>query len=1031
MTALRELSKLNEQQSYKIMHISEFSVKNWQFTLCVFLAVLSIGGFSLLNMPRGEDPDTHQPSFSITIIYPGTSPADMEKLVVDPFEKRIFELENLGRVRTSIFDGVAVFLVEYNFSEDEETKYQELIREINAIRKELPQDIFEIKIQKFSPLDVNIYQFALISENASYAKLETHADELVRRLEKIKSLKNVKSWGFPEQRISVELNLDKMAQDKIPVNRVLGAIQSENVNIPGGSLNMSNRKLNVKTSGEYQTIDEIKNTIVYTNGTKIVSLKDIAKVTNGYEDENHITRLNGHRCVFVTTCQKGGQNVLKIKDEIDPVLAQFKKELPASIDLVKAFDQVESVRSRLARFAKDFGIAILLVLITLIPLGTRASLVVMISIPLSLAIGLAALDFAGYSINQLSIVGMIVSLGILVDDSIVVVENIERFMRNGYSRKQAAIEATKQISLAVMGCTILLCFAFLPVANLPETAGEFIRSLPMAVMFTVLASMFVSLTIVPFLSSIILSEKQHPEGNFVLRGMKKIISATYGRLMDWCLARPKTTIAASLMLFFLVMLLAKFTIGFRLFPTSEKPMALVNIEMPVGTNLWATEKVARYVESELKNESRIKNIAMNVGKGNPRIYYNEIPRNESANYAQAFLMLNEISTKGKKKLIDELREKFMSYPNAKIEVKDFEQGPPLEAPIQYRIFGDNLDTLRTVATQVKNIMAAHPGAIYTQNPLEVQPTDLRVKVNKEKAGLLGVNISDINRAVRMGVAGLNLSKFRDENGDEHNINISLPRTGKNPDFEVFNKLFINNALGTAIPLKQLAEVNFESSPNQIRHLDKDRFVPVSTFLRTGYNTSKVNNELKEKLNKFKFPKGFYYTSAGEEENAKKSFGGLGVIITITIFGMIAILILEFGNLKSTIIVLSVIPLGIVGAILALILAKETLSFVAVIGFIALIGIEVKNSLLLVDYTNQLREQGMGLEEAIHEAGETRFVPILLTSFTAIGGLIPLVIEYSDLYSPLALVLIGGITSSTLLARLVTPVMYKLMPPKIG
>jgi multidrug efflux pump subunit AcrB len=250
------------------------------------------------------------------------------------------------------------------------------------------------------------------------------------------------------------------------------------------------------------------------------------------------------------------------------------------------------------------------------------------------------------------------------------------------------------------------------------------------------------------------------------------------------------------------------------------------------------------------------------------------------------------------------------------------------------------------------------------------------------------------------------------------------------NYDVFDKLYVNNALGTAIPLKQFITVKFETSPNQIRHWNNDRFIAVTSFLKNGYNTNQVNGELIKKLDNFKFPKGFTYSVSGEAESTKKSFGGLGVIIIITVFGMIAILILEFGNFKSTLIVLSVIPLGIVGAILMLFLWGETLSFTAIVGFIALIGIEVKNSLLLVDFTNQLREEGMEMEQAIREAGEVRFVPILLTSLTAIGGLTPLVVEYSDLYSPLALVLIGGIISSTLLSRLVTPVMYKLLPPKV-
>jgi multidrug efflux pump subunit AcrB len=637
----------------------------------------------------------------------------------------------------------------------------------------------------------------------------------------------------------------------------------------------------------------------------------------------------------------------------------------------------------------------------------------------------------GYTINQLSIVGMIVALGILVDDSIVVVENIERFIRSGIPRKQAAIEATNQISMAVVGCTILLIFAFLPVANLPEAAGKFIRSLPMAVSVTVFASMIVALTIVPFLSSVLLKNHENPEGNAILRGMKHLISISYGRLMTWCLKHPKTTLTAALGVFFGVILIAKSFLGFSLFPTSEKPMFLVNVSTPVGTNLNTTDNVVRFVETELKKVPEIKNIAANVGRSNPRIYYNIIGGPETENSAQLFVLLEDMETQEKRNIIDQLRGKFMNYPNAKIEVKDFEQGPPLEAPLAYRIFGNNLDSLRVVAGQIEKILADQTGTIYVENPLKVQPTDFRTIINREKAGILGVNVSDIDRVVRLGIAGLNIGTFREEGQtDDYNINVSIPRTNIKQGYEVFSNLYVNNVLGTAIPLKQLVEIKFETSPTQIRHYNKERYVTITAFLKSGFNTVKVNQEIVKKLGDFKFPSGFSYKIAGEAENAAKSLGGIGVVILITVFGMIAILILEFGNFKSTLIVLSVIPLGIVGAIVALLIAGETLGFTSIVGFIALIGIEIKNSLLLVDFTNQLRAEGMELDEAIHEAGEVRFVPILLTSFTAIGGMIPLVLEYSDLYSPLAIVLIGGITSSTLLARLVTPVMYKLLPPKI-
>ena len=380
-------------------------------------------------------------------------------------------------------------------------------------------------------------------------------------------------------------------------------------------------------------------------------------------------------------------------------------------------------------------------------------------------------------------------------------------------------------------------------------------------------------------------------------------------------------------------------------------------------------------------------------------------------------------------MIDKLRERFKYYANAKIEVKDFEQGPDQEAPIAIRVFGENLDTLKVMAARVETKLKQTPGLIYVNNPLANQKTDLRVRINKEKAGLLGISVADVNRTIRLAVAGLNVGTFKEPNGDDYTISVTMPK-GKITDQSVLNNLYINTLTGSAVPLRQIADLEFESATNQIKHYDKDRYVTVTGFVKTGFLVDNVYGDVLKKLDAMKFPTGFSYKAAGELESREKSFGGLGTIILITIFGFIAVLILEFGTFKSTLIVLSVIPLGIIGAVLALYFTGNPFSFVAVIGLIALIGIEVKNSILPVDFTNQLREEGMALIDAIQEAGEIRFVPIVLTSLTAIGGLIPLAIEGNPLYSPLAWVLIGGLISSTLLSRIVTPVLYKLLPPTV-
>lgn len=1012
------------------MRIAEFSVKNYQFTIIIFIMIMGIGINSLLNMPKAEDPNLKATFNSIIVVYPGTSPSDMEKLVVDPIEDKLSGVSDIKKVTSTADEGVASIVIEFQYKVNVDEKYNEVVREINAIRNSLPADIYSVDILRQTPEGVNIVQCALMSETTPYKELEKEAKLLKEDLLKVKSIKEAGVWAFPKQQVRVAINLDKMAQLRIPLNRILGAIQSENANIPAGNIEIGSRKFSVKTSGSYESLDEIKNTVVNSSGTTVTYLKDLAEVNMDYEEDSYIGRLNGKRAVFVTANMKAGSNIFDTGEKIRPIIDNFKKSLPSNIQFEQSFDQVKSVSTRLLGLSRDFGIAILLVLITLIPLGFRASIIVMISIPLSLAMGLTILDLAGFGINQLSVVGLVIALGLLVDDSIVVVENIARFLRSGMPRREAAIEATKQIGLAVLGCTATLIFAFLPLCFLPEAAGDFIRSLPMAVIATIIASLFVSLTIVPFLASQLMPREEHKE-NVVLRLMKRGIEGSYRKILHSALNHPIISLVIAFTIFVGSLMLIP-VVGTSVFPRSEKPQFLINIDTPLGTTLSETDKATRFVEGELAKHEIVKNYASNVGKSNPRIYYNVLPVGGTlSNFAQIFVQLqDEVEVPEREQFIDELRKKFDLFAGAKIKVIQFEQGPPVEAPLAVRIFGENLDSLRAISFRVEKAFKETHGTIYINNPLSAQNVDLRVNINKDKAGMLGIPTVDIDRTVRMGIAGVNMGTFKQNDEEEIDINVSLPR-GERAGMDAFQKMFIGNQMGSLIPLKQVATIDFETSPNRINHYDRDRYTIVSAFIKSGFLTPNVTKEATKRLSELKLPKGYEIKMAGEVERSQETFGGLGTIIMITIFGIMAILILEFKTFKSTIIVLSVIPLGMIGAILILLFTGNSLSFTAIVGIIALAGIEVKNSILLVDYTNFLRkERGLSINDAIEEAGETRFIPIVLTTFTAIGGLIPLVLEHSPLYSPLALVMIGGLISSLILTRIVTPVMYKLLPPQI-
>ena len=1011
------------------MSIARFAVEKFQFTLVVFALLIAIGIFSFQKIPRAEDPAFPIPVVSVVAVYPGADPGDMESLITDPLEDAISELDDVKTIWSMVRDGVSVTRVEFSWDVDPEKKYDEAIREINGLRGQLPANLAEFHIRKANPTNVKIVQFALLSDTADVRTMRRTAEDLQDILKTVPGVKQSEFWGLPEAEVQVIIDPARMARANVSVQRLLDAIKAEGTNIPGGAVSVGARKFNLRTSGDYESLDDIANTTVGGGMNQRVRLRDVASVQWAAGENTVMGRFNGKRAVFIAANQKEGQSIFNVRAGIAERIKNFEQHLPAGMTLEWGFDQSKNVEHRLDSLGFDFMIAILLVALTLLPLGLRAAGVVMVSIPLSLAVGLSCMYFAGYSLNQLSIAGFVIALGLLVDDSIVVVENIERHLRMGKSKLRAAIEGTQQISLAVLGCTATLIFAFLPLMFLPEGAGKFVRNIPASVLATVLASLLVSLTIIPFLASRVLKPHANPNGNPFLVALTGAIHRFYTPLMQRALRFPKATLAISFALFFATLgLIPK--LGFSLFPLADTPQFLVTMETPDGSSIDETNKAMQFVEKILAETPEIKHVFANVGRGNKQIFYNVFPREADASYAEAFVEVKEYNPRTTPLVYERLREKFAVYAGAKIMVKPFENGPPIDAPIAIRVVGPDLKVLRRLAGEFEQIIRDTPGARDVDNPLKRMRTDLALNINTEKAGLLGVASLEIDRAVRLGVAGITAAKYRDGDGDEYPITLRLPLVDGHPRLDLLEQIEVSSSSGASILLKQFISPKFASAPNAIQRFQRSRSVTVTAYTQDGFNTGKVTNALLASLAQKKLPAGYSWQAAGEIESRNDSFNGIGAAILIAVFGILAVLILEFGSFKSTLVVAGVIPLGIVGGLIALYLSGYSLSFTATIGFIALIGIEIKNSILLVDFTNQLRSDGMGLLEAVEKAGEVRFLPILLTSATAIGGLLPLALQNVALYSPMAWVIIGGLISSTLLARLVTPVMYLLLPPPV-
>ncbi|MBJ7527207.1 MAG: efflux RND transporter permease subunit, partial [Sphingomonadaceae bacterium] len=867
-------------------------------------------------------------------------------------------------------------------------------------------------------------QIALLSDSASWYRMEKYARDVSEALGRDKEVRQAEIYGLPQPEISVAINTGRLAELRLPASVVVDAIRVGGADVPAGAVISGARRFNVETGGAFRDLEKIRNLPIRSNDGSIIRVGDVADVKISAAEQRVKVSHNGKRAVFITANQKQGTDATKLRNRLVEELARQQALLPPDIQAVIQFDQSKDIRKRLNELARDFAIALFLVLITLLPLGWRASVIVMISIPLSIASGLLAISAYGFNLSQLVVAGFILTLGLLVDDSIVVVENISRHLRMGKSRSEAAIDGTKEITMAVLGSTGVLVFAFLPLFFLPEGAGKFIQSFIGTIVATITASMIVSLTIVPFLASRILKGDAPEAGSPLLQWLMGKIDRFYHPMLHWALDRPRRSVWGALIgtcaAFSLVPIM-----GFSLFPNADTSYFRVIVEAQQGASVAETGRIVAQVSAILKTEPAIKVRAENVGAYNPPVFYNVFQRGENPTRGEVIAIMDTWEGTKSKAMVDRLRKQLDQISGARIRLMLFQNGAPINAPVEFRAYGPDQDELKRLAGQMEQVLRETPGTRDINNPVAFDKVDLDIRVDDAKAALLDVPAGAARRAIRLALSGERAGTYRDTEGDSYPVVVRLPLAETQP-VSALESIYVSNRSGQAVQLAEISNPTLESTPAAIYRYNLQRYVGVTAQITDGVVVSKVNADAKKQMDQIPLKPGYAIAVGGEAEKIKDTFSGFGPVVVVALFSIFAILVAEFGRFKEALVVAGVIPLGTFGGLIALLITGNNLSFLAIIGFIALVGIEIKNSILLVDFTTQLRQRGLGLREAIEKAGEVRFLPVLLTSVTAIGGLMPLALFGGSLYSPLAIVLIGGLISSTLLSRIVTPAMYLLV-----
>lgn len=1007
------------------MKLPRLAIENHQFTLVFLLLLVGIGVTSVFSMPRAEDPQISPPGSSVVAVFPGASPEEIEQLVVDPIEDSLGELDDIKRLTASIEDGLATIEIEFVTGADADDKYELVTERVNRVRSKMPEGLALLDVLQWSVTEVAIMQLALVSEDTAFAQLDHLASELESRVERIPGVKGAEVWACPEQQVHVIMDLERMAQLHVGMPQLFGAIESANASIPGGAVEVGSKKLNVRTTGSFDDIPQIEATVIAAHGGNPIRVKDVAKVEYGYETADHLARVNGERAVFLTVKQKAATNIMRIADRLRSTMKAFERELPSGVRMAVVFDQSESVASRTDDFATNLLMGVVLVfLVMLVSLGLRASIIVAVVIPASVAISLGWVDMAGFAIEQMTISGLVIALGLLVDNGIVVTESIARFLRAGSDRVGAAVEGAREVAWPIISSTVTTVLAFLPIAMLGSVTGDFIRSMPVTVIATLTASLLLALTLTPLMASRLMSRAEVERGGLLQPIVDGIASGAYPRLLDVALGRPKTTVALAVLALAGSLLLAG-RVGVSFFPNAEKAQLIVNVDLPHGSSFETTDSVARQVEAALLQQDEVELVATNVGRGNPRVYYNVIPKRETATHAQLLVKLDRYEPARMDALVESLRDQFASIPGAKIEVKQLQQGPPVEAPIAVKILGDRSDRIASAALRVEKIVADVAGVVNVDNPLRTAATDLRVVVNRDKAARLGFALSDVDTAVRASLAGWKITALRESGGDEIDI-VARSTEASRPDYRALEKVVLMAPNGARIPLGQLARLELERGPARVYHYDLKRAATVTADVRAGFNVAAVTETIMSHLAEKKWPRGIDFHIAGEQEERETSFGGMQKALLVAVLGILAVLVLQFRSFTQPLVVFVAVPLAAVGSIGALWMTGNDFSFTAFVGFTSLVGIVVNNSIILLDYANRMRESGMSVDDAVRAAGRTRLLPILLTTATTIGGLLPLTLRGGTLWAPMGWTIIGGLLVSTLLTLIVVPVLYTML-----
>lgn len=1008
----------------------EYIVRKRKITLLFFVMIVLVGFLSFFQLPKQESPDIIINMATVTTIYPGASPEKVEQTVTKKLEEKINELQGLNYISSTSSLGVSSIIVETKSGVDPKQKWDELRKKVKDAEADLPADAKQPIIN--DDLNRTFVQTLAVTADTT-EQLYSLRDMMKSWKEQLRTIPNVADVtveGLPEQEVHVEVDTQKLSQYGLTWAQVMMAVKKENEKIPLGDLTTDKRTYQLKLA-ETENVDELNQVIISrTSEGYPIYMKDIGTVKMTTESIKSMSYYNGKPSLSVSVNAETGSDVPSLQKRVDEMMVTLEKSLPVWAQTHSIYSQNERVDELFSDLTREMWIAIIAVLLVCtLGLNLITSFVVALAIPISLAVGLLFLPSLGISLNMISIVSLIIVLGILVDDAVVVNDNIERRLSVlGEKPLRAAVNGANEVSISIVTATLATIASFAPLMFLSGNAGQFIRPVPAIISLTMLASMIMSLTIIPiFRQWYEQRRKTSAEGyrkpaGLLGKQLNQLTKWYANKLMPKILRRP-------LMAGMIGVLIGTAAYGLipltpvQLFPNDDRPEFLVNIRVPVGSSIYETDRVVRGVSDWISKQPAIESVASYAGGSAPKMFGGDTAAGSGITVGQLVVRFDEKKVKIED-MIEPWTEEFKKlYPEATILPTQLEAGPPVGKPVVIRIYGEDIETLRSLSAQVKDVVANAQGTYDVQDNFGVERYTLEFVVNKELMEQKLVNYTDLSQTLRLVSEGITVSEF-DSGTDLIDIKLFLQKDQEEPAL-LFQRLSIANARGEQIPLSQLAEVKPTFSTQAIPHRDLSRAVTISSDLKDRTATD-VMMELAPKLNGISWPEGYRFEVGGETSEQTDIFIDMGKLSILVVFLILILIAMQFYSLTIPVLVMSTVYLAVAGSLIGLFITQTPLGFMTMMGVISLSGIVVRNGIVFIEFIEEARHAGVELKQAVIHAGEARLRPILLTSMTAVAGLMPLAISGDVLFKPLAVTIISGLLFSTMLTLIVVPSFYTVL-----